>query len=125
MSLTSDTAIPVRHSPAPLDPEIFVSCVGDLATVGGSVVVVTRSFLPLVPSFLFARPRVYEVFTLAVSLCSGLAVPVEVGCQDDARGERSLSGCLGGSVSELPVYSLHFTVYCLLISVYGLLFVLI
>jgi len=31
--------------------EIFVSCVGDLATVGGSVVVVTWSVLP--PGYLF------------------------------------------------------------------------
>ena len=43
--------------------EIFVSCVGDLATVGGSVVVVT----PVCPppgsfSFLSARPRGLESF---------------------------------------------------------------
>ena len=52
--------------------EIFVSCVGDLATAGGLVVVVTlvRS-PPGSSSFLSARPWGLESFTLAVSLRSG------------------------------------------------------
>ena len=52
--------------------EIFVSCVGDLATAGGLVVVVTPVCSPLGSFFLFAaRPWGLESFTIAVSLHSG------------------------------------------------------
>ena len=52
--------------------EIFVSCVGDLATAGGLVVVVIPDRSPPSSSFfLSARPWGLESFTLAVSLHSG------------------------------------------------------
>ena len=53
--------------------EIFVSCVGDLATAGGLVVVVTPVHSPPGSSsfFLSARPWGLESFTLAVSLHFG------------------------------------------------------
>ena len=53
--------------------EIFGSCVGDLATAGGLVVVVTpvRSPPGCSSFFLSARPWGLESFTMAVSLHSG------------------------------------------------------
>jgi len=53
--------------------EIFVSCVGDLTTVGGSVVVVTPVHSPpgSFTFFLSARPWGLESFTLAVPLRPG------------------------------------------------------
>ena len=70
--------------------EIFVSCVGDLATAGGLVVVVTPVRSPLGSSFFFfpARPWGLESFTLAVSLCSGQDEFLR-GCEQNRTHKRN------------------------------------
>jgi len=108
--------------------EIFVSCVGDLATVGRLVVIVTPVRSPHgPPPPLWGRggpasPWGLESFTLAVTLCSG-QVEFLRGCDVSrtARAGRSLSGhILGGSVSALLVDCLQFTDLSLWITVYCL-----
>ena len=90
--------------------ELFVSCAGDLATVGRPVVVVPPVRSPPGPfSFLSARPWELESFF------SALAIPLRSGRVEFLRGGvggrtprvgRQLSGhILGESVSALPVYS--------------------
>jgi hypothetical protein len=79
--------------------EIFVSCVGDLATVGGSVVVVTPVRSP---------PGSLDF----VFSCEALGIRKFLPWSRTARTGRCLSGhILGRSVSALPVYSFKFTDY--------------
>jgi len=97
--------------------KLFVICVGDLATVGGSVLVVTPVQL-LYDSFSFCLQGLGTrkfFFTLVTHLCCG-RVEFLRGC-DVSRVPRvghSLSRhILGGSVSALMDYGLWLTVYCL------------
>ena len=70
--------------------EIFVSCVGDLATAGRLVVVVTLVRSPPDSSsfFLSARPWGFESFTLAVSLRSGRVEFLVIGIGVSFQWER-------------------------------------
>jgi len=83
--------------------EIFVSCLGDLATLVGSVLFVTSAGHPLVLFFslslsLFffsARPWGVESFTMAIPLHSGRVEFLRCDDRSKAR-ERSLSGQILG-----------------------------
>jgi len=88
--------------------EIFVSWVGDLATIGGSVWSWPRFVQPLVPTLFVCEALEIRKFYPGSSLAfwpSG--VPEGSSCEQDAQGGPLLSGhVLGGSVSALPVFSL-------------------
>ena len=108
------------HKTTVMPMEIFVSCVGDLSTVGGPVVVVTRSVLPLATSiFLSARPWGLESFHPGSFLALWPSWVFEGWwCEHEAREEPSLPGhILGLSVSLLPVYRLQITVLSLRFTV--------
>jgi hypothetical protein len=78
--------------------KLFVNCVGDLATVGGSVLVVT-SFRPLPDPSLFVCGA-WKTVSLFYSEDSLTLRPSGFSenwwCEPDARGERSLSGHILG-----------------------------
>jgi hypothetical protein len=91
--------------------EKFVSCVGDLATIGGSVWSWPQSVYPLVPSPFVCEALGIRKFYSGTSLTLWPSwVSEGLWCEQDARVGRSLSGhILGGSISALPGF--QFIVY--------------
>jgi hypothetical protein len=102
--------------------EIFVSCLGDLATIGGPVVFVTPVPSPLLLSLSFVCQtlgiRKYLSWQFHCALARGVSGEVVMWAGWKERDAR-LSGHIfgGSSVSKLSGYSLRFTDFSLQFTV--------